>query len=71
MNIQQLYDHGTVSILRSVEFGDLCGCVELLSSHSQYNATMEAESSMAIVSFSKSAVLDLCGEDNKLKLVFG
>jgi NhaP-type Na+/H+ or K+/H+ antiporter len=69
MNIQQLFDYGTVSILRSVEFGDLCGCVELLSSHSQYKATMEAESSMAIVSFPKSAISDLCKEDNTFKLV--
>jgi NhaP-type Na+/H+ or K+/H+ antiporter len=67
INIQQMFSSGTVSIIRSLRFGDIAGSTEVLQNFNSYSSTMEAESSLRTLFLPKQHILKLMEKYKNLR----
>ena len=70
LNIQKLFTSGTVSIVRSLQFGDIAGAWNLVDdggSKGRHHTTMETENKVTAIFFSKEKLWDILSKDDKFK----
>ena len=70
LNIQKLFTSGAVSIVRTLQFGDIAGAWNLVDdsgSKGRHHTTMETENKVTAIFFSKEKLLDILSKDDKFK----
>ena len=70
MNIQKLFTSGTVSVIRSLQYGDMAGTWEILDeagSEGKHQVTMETESKLTAFFFPKQKILEIMSTNETFK----